>query len=295
MKGSDIENGFKVIGYEIRDFYSKNKAHIFTGLGIGGTIATGILSAKAGAKCARKIDKRRRELDRDLTFGEKAQLCWTDAILPISACALACFSDFKSDQINTKMIADRTTLLIASEQAYEKLSQKTRDVLGEKKAKQIRDEIVKEDVLQPGVITQEKLDNAPKTGNGKMYPFMDGYTGLLFWSNIDYLRCCELKLREMMSEIAPRNADYDYDDRKVGVPYSEWLSFLGFDRKVYSTQERKDIGWNKGFDKNGLDDDPIEFYTSAVEWEPGFAVTVIDWSKDPSDMKLGRLRKTSGL
>ena len=61
---NEITRGLELLGDRCSSFYEKNKAHIFTGIGIGGTIATGILSAQSGARGARKIDKKEKELGR---------------------------------------------------------------------------------------------------------------------------------------------------------------------------------------------------------------------------------------
>ena len=81
----------------------------------------------------------------------------------------------------------------------------------------------------------------------------------------------------------------------VGVPYREWLSYLGFSDKIANTPEREEKGWNKGFAKDGSGDDPIEYFRTTMEIEPGFAVTVINWEVDPTDMRHGRLLKSSGM
>jgi hypothetical protein len=290
-----ILDGFEIMKSRSRSFYAENKAHIFTALGITGTIATGVLSARDGAKSARKIDRKAIELGRQLTTKEKIQLCWMDYWDAVLAGGISCFSTFKSDMINTDEISKRTALLIASEKAYEKLSQKTREVLGEKKTQQIRDEIAKETVHDGTTITQEKLDNAPRIGNGELYPFVDEYSKFLFWSNLDYIDLCVMKLNKMMEETEPRNIVSDYYGQKKGVPYSEWLAMVGADPKQYNTPERKNAGWSKGFAEDGSDDDPIAYFRTTEEYRPGFAVTVIKWEKDPTDMTLGRLIKSSGV
>ena len=295
MKDNDVLSGLQMLGDRTRQFYDANKAHIFTGLGICGTIATGVLSAKDGAKAARKIDHKATELGRPLTTKEKIQLCWSEYWDAALAGGISCFSTLKSDLINTDIISKRTALLIASEKAYEKLSQKTKEVLGEKKATQVRDEIAKESVHDGETITQDKLDRAPRVGNGQLYPFLDEYSKILFWSNIDYIDLCIMKLNKMMEETKPRDLVNDYYQQKKGVPYSEWLAYIGVDPKEYNTPERKNSGWNKGFAPDGSDDDPIAYYRTTEEYRPGFAVTVITWEKDPTDMTLGRLIKSSGV
>ena len=289
--------GFKEIGRNIGGFCHQNKAHILTGLSVAGTLGCGVLSVRAGARSARKIDRREEELGRRLTPGEKMKLCGTDFIAPVASGVVAICGSIGSDVINTQTIARTNMALIASEKAYEALNRKTKEVLGEKKARQIKDEIVKEKAkeIEPMILSQNAFDHAPRTGEGAQYPYVDGYSTLPFWSNPDYLKCSLMKLQEMMRELKPRGDEFDYYDKIVGVAYSEWLSLIGYDRKVWDTPERRNAGWNKGFAVNGEDDDPIEYYMTPIEYSPGFAVTMLTWEKDPTDMKLGRLLKSNGM
>lgn len=293
MEGNYVIEGFKTVGDWTKTFYEKNKAHIFTGLGIGGTIATGILSARGGMKSARDIDREESRLGRPLDWKEKVGLTWKNYIYAGVAGLGTCFSDFKSDQINTRTIAERTTALILSEKAYEKLVTKTKEVLGEKKATQVKDAIVKEEAMPH--ISQEAFDAAPRIGNGALYPFMDGYSKILFWSNVDYIDLCIMKLQRMMKELEPRGGQRDYNDKIIGVPYSEWLSFIGVPEEEWNTPERRNKGWNRGYAADGDDDDPIEYTRTTFEYSPGFAVTVINWVSDPTDMKLGRILKSNAF
>lgn len=290
--------GFKEIGRDIGQFCANNKAHIFTGLSVAGTIATGVLSARSGARSARKIDKKEAELGRRLTPGEKMKLCGKDFIAPAASGIVSIFCGIGSDVINTQTIARTNIALVASERAYESLKHKTKEVLGEKKAQQVNNEIAKEKVdeaRQQGVLTMDSFQNAPRSGNGTLYPFVDTYSMLPFWSNIDYIALTVKNLNIMMSELGARGDEYDFNGKIIGVPYSEWLKSLHFDTKIWNTTERKEHGWNKGYDRNGIDDDPIEYITHPIEWEPGFAVTAIEWEERPKDMTLGRLLKSSGM
>ncbi len=159
MAENYVIEGTKAIGREIWKFGQDNKAHILTGLGVAGTITTGILSARSGARAARRIDQKERELNRRLTAKEKFCLCGKDFIAPAVAGTLAVVGTVGSDVINTKIIGERTALLIASEKAYDQLSRKTREVLGEKKARQVQDEVTKEKVIE----------QSPKDEEGKPY------------------------------------------------------------------------------------------------------------------------------
>jgi hypothetical protein len=304
MAVGKAQQSLMYLGGRFGEFYEANKPHIYTGIGIGGTVLTGILAAQSGARSARKIDRREKELGRRLTFLEKSKLCWTDAIAPVAVCAISGYSTFKVDRTLSAELAKRTTMLIASEKAYEKLSQKTKEVLGEKKAKQIQDEVVKDKVqtaVQNGVISIDDFNNAPRVGNGQLSMFVDEYTMLPFWSNIDYISLQVAELQNMMNDLAPRNPDNDYSNKEVGVHFTEWLHRIGYTNpdvqaRIVKTPERKHLGWNKGFaGKHGVDDDVIDFYRTPIEWSPGVSVTAIGFNTEPTDMRMGRLIKTSGL
>lgn len=287
--------GFKEIGKNIGQFCAENKAHILTGVSVVGTLGCGILSARAGARSARKIDRREAELERRLYPGEKLKLCGKDFIAPAASGILAVVGSIGSDVINTQTIARTNMALVASEKAYEALNRKTKEVLGEKKARTVKDEIAKEEITKPGAITQNDLDNAPRTGVGTQFIYRDGYSKLIMWSNPDYIMRQLSEMREMMRDLAPRGDEFDYYDKEVGIPYSEWLSRMGFSRDAWDSVERKSSGWNKGYSRDGEDDDPIECIFSSVEWKPGITINEIVWEKNPTNMKLGRLMKANGL
>lgn len=293
-----LADGFNEIGKCIGGFCGKNKAHILTGLGVAGTITTGVLSARSGAMAARRIDRREEELGRKLTGKEKTALCAKYFIAPGIAGTLSVLGTVGSDVINTKTIGIQNAALIASEQAYERLSRKTKEVLGEKKARQVEDEVAKEKIQEhggPALLTRDSFENAPRSGNGTLYPYVDDYSGLQFWTNPDHLALNIKCLREMMSEQGPRGDEYDYYDKIIGVAYSEFLKGQNFDKKVWNTKERKNHGWNKGFEPDGSGDDEIGYTTVPIEYEPGFAVMALHWLTDPTDMRLGRLIKSSGV
>ena len=298
MAENQILVGLKEAGRSFGEFCANNRAHIFTGMSVVGTVTTGVLSARGGARSARKIDRRKEELGRDLTGGEKLKLCGGEFIAPMISGAFAIGGAIGSDLVNTRDIARANIALIASEKAYEKLDRKTKEVLGEKKARQVKDEIAKEnmqEMKQSGVLSMDAFENAPKSGSGTLHRYIDDYSRLPFWSNPDYLAAHLKCLQEMMREQNPRGDSFDIYDKQVGVRYSEWLKGLNFPPQVYNAKAFKDFGWNRGFMADGGDDDPIEYFMTAEEYEPGISVMMITWEKTPADLSLGRLLKSNGM
>lgn len=291
-----LADAYSDIWKKVGVFCQNNKAHILTGVGVVGTVTTGVLSARSGARAARTIDRKEREIGRKLTGREKAALTGKFFIAPAIAGTLSMVGTVGSDVVNTKTIGIQNAALIASEEAYERLSRKTKEVLGEKKAKQVEDEVTKEKVAESGLaLTRASFENAPKVGNGTLTPFVDEYSMLPFWSNLDYIALTVKGMQDMMAEQKSRGDEYDYYDKEIGVPYSEWLKGIGYDRRVWDTPERRHHGWNKGFAEDGSEDDEICYQTVPIEYEPGFAVMALRWEKEPTDMRLGRLIKSSGV
>lgn len=283
----DLKEGYLLMGNWLNDWYDKNKAHFWTGVSMVGTVATAVASAKETGQIFRKHGD-----PKELPVKERMKVYATGYLKTAGLAGISMYGAGKSDHENGKIIAERTSLYLATRKAYDVMKKNIKEVVGEKKAQQVQDEAAKEQVRQ--TVTQQVVDQSPIIGRGDQV-FLDAYSGILFRSNIDYLRLCEAKLQNMMNELAARGDEFDYYDRKVGVPYSEWLSFIGVPQKDWNTPERKDHGWNKGFAKDGSDDDPICFYTTTTEYEEGKSCCVINWEKDPTDMKLGRLMKSSGL
>ena len=288
----DLKDGYLLMGDICNSWYEQNKAHFWTGVSMAGSALTAIASANDTARVFRKCRKEYGCDPKELPVKERLKLYAANYITTAGCLGTSIFGAVKSDRESTKIIAERTGLYLATRKSYDLLKKNLKEVVGEKKAQQVQDKAAEEKIER--VVTPERVADAPVFGRGDQL-FMDGYTEELLWSNIDFLRRCEMEMKEMMRELAPRNHEYDYYDNEVGVHYYEWLSKVGFPREKWNTKERKHVGWNKGFRKDGEDDDPISFYTVAKEYEPGKSCLVIEWEKDPSDMRLGRLIKSSGL
>lgn len=288
----ELKDSFLKGGEMADSWYQKNKSHFWTGMSMVGTLATAFASATDTNRIFRKSLKEHGCDPKELPMKKRLQLYATNYI-PTAVCAGASmFGAGKSDHESGKLIAERTSLYLVTRKSYDALKKNLAEAVGEKKAQKIQDKAVQEEAAK--TVTQERVDQAPTYGRGDQV-FLDEYSGIIFKSNIDYLRLCEAKLQNMMADLAPRNSETDYYDQPIGVRYMEWLAFIGVPKKEYNTPERRNNGWNKGFAKDGSDDDEIEFYTTPAEYEEGKSCLVINWRQDPTDMRLGRLIKGSEI
>lgn len=301
----DLKDGYLMLGNYANDWYAQNKPHFWTGVSMVGTIATAVSSASDTARIFRKARKEHGCDPSELPVKERLKLYAANYPTTAVCAGISIFGAGKSDLENGKIIAERTGLYLATKKGYDLLKKNLKEVVGEKKAQQVQDKVAEEKVqeaMAPTVFGQKSLlsvdmfENAPRSGHGQLFPWVDGYSMLPMWTNVDHVDMTIMKLNDMMHELKARGYDeFDYFDRPVGIPYSEWLSFQGYNKSVWNTPERKNHGWNKGFAKNGEDDDVIAYYRTTIEIAPGFPVCVMNWEKEPSDMRLGRLIKSSNL
>ena len=293
-----IGEGYKIMGQEAKNKIEKNRANIFTGVSVIGTIATGIVSAFAGAKSARQIDAKTAELQRPLTLKEKAKLCWKNFAAPVGTCVSASAGAITSRVIDAGDIARLTTDVTLFSKAYSELKKASSEVLSEKQQIEIKDKIAEKKIEQPN---PEKINRLPDPGGpGVTQLFVDNFSGIQFFSTMDKVRLAESKLREMMRELKPRSR-FGNTPTILGVPYREWLAFNGINVNNSNMYDRditiyKEYGWNKGYNDDGYDDDDsITFYASPGEtlYEgQQRSCYILVWEQDPVDMRLGDILKS---
>lgn len=296
-----VGEGFKVMGEDAKQRVADNRANIFTGVSVFGTIATAIVSAFGGAKSARQIDAKALELQRPLTTKEKAKLCWKNFLVPAGTVIGSSASAITSRVIDSGDIARLTTDVAVVTKAYNEFKKASNEVLTEKQQMEVKDKIAEEKIQK---LDPQKVNALQDPGGrGVTQLFVDNFSGIQFFSTMDKVRLAASKLREMMADTKPRNR-YGRSSVVLGVPYREWLSMIGIDSNTGSVFNRevslyKNYGWNKGFQDEGYnDDDQIEFYTSpgeTVYQGEDRSCYLIIWETDPSDMNLGDMLKSGKL
>lgn len=180
----------------------KYSPELLTGTAIVGLIGTTVMAYRCSPKAHAIIEKKREDEayieycgkinpDQDQVYEKKAKRRLvletvkelTPVLLPpviLGTATTACI--IGSNRISSKRIAVISTAYAISEKAVKELNLKMNDVLGEKKAKTIKDAIVK-----------DKLDKNPPpkdesqillTGNGDVL-CMDSFSGRYFRSNAE--------------------------------------------------------------------------------------------------------------
>lgn len=295
--------GYKMMGQEAKQKVIDNRANIFTGVSVVGTIASSVISAFAGAKSARQIDAKAAELQRPLTTKEKAKLVWKNFIGSAGATIGAGAGAITSRVIDRGDIVRLTTDVSRVAKAYSEFKKASNEVLTEKQQMEVKDKIAEKQREELTPATTNRITDITGGGPGVSQLFVDNFSGIKFFSTMDKVRLAESRLREMMTELKPRNR-FGLSTAMHGVRYSEWLSFIGFNISSGNPFDRditifKDYGWNKGYHEDGIDDDDsIAIYASPGETEYQGEMRscyILVWEDDPVDMKLGDVLKSGHI
>lgn len=207
MNLKDLSKYPKIFLKTAGTFMEKNSPTILTGLGVAGTVSTAVMAAKATPKAMdlllyaknKKYETQLAEfrenpnhqhlepvIDNNLTILETI-----GAVLPaygpsliMGTATIGCI--LGANYLNTKKMAALASLYSLSEATLRDYQAKTRELIGEKKAQAITDEVA-----------GEALNRAPwedgkaiQTGKGSTL-FFDPYSGRYFYNDYQVLRAAQ--------------------------------------------------------------------------------------------------------
>lgn len=166
----------------------KKSPAILSGLSVAGVLATAYYSYKAGTKAPDIFERRRRDLEDTRPGDREARKAVNKEavkdLLPVfgppilmGGSTIACA--ISSNTISTKRIKTLSAAYAISESAIKELNWKMVEVLGERKARQVKDEVVKGNLRHHEPIKESQIII---TGDGDVL-CLDSFTGAPFKSN----------------------------------------------------------------------------------------------------------------
>ncbi len=203
----------------------KHSPEILTGIGVAGFITSTVLAIKATPKAIILLDERKKEeklsKNTKLPVGEVVKTTWK-CYVPTVATATAATACVVGGQVSSlRRNAALAAAYSLSQSTLKTYQSKVIETIGEKKEKEIRDEIAKDQVRSNPIGTNEIII----AGDGKIKCF-DPISNRYFWSTIDHLRKTEIKLaKEVLTCMFVSLTDY-YDE--VGLSRTDISDDLGF-------------------------------------------------------------------
>ena len=204
---------------------SKHSPEILTGFGIAGMIATTVLSVRATPKALQLIEaeKERLELDEDdkLTAVEVVKVAWKPYIPAAIVCVTSIACVVGASSVNMRRNAALATAYKLSETAFSEYKEKVVETIGEKKEKNVRENVAK-DRIEKNPVSKNEVFITEK-GNTLCY---DPISGRYFKSDIDRIRKAENEINKMLNHEMYASLNDFYD--KIGLSSTSLGDELGW-------------------------------------------------------------------
>ena len=155
--------------------FKKHGPKILTGLGVAGLVTTTILAIEATPKAVRLIEEKKKEEHKEsLTKKETVSLVWKCyiptgvSLVASAACIMGAYSE------GARRNAALATAYSLTQSYLDDYRSKTKEVVGEKKEKQIQQSVA-EERMHKNPITPDMYQNIPGTGELCYDAYFDEY------------------------------------------------------------------------------------------------------------------------
>ena len=223
--------------HKVKFLLNENSTTLLTVAGVGGTIATAILTGRATFKAAELIDTEEKdrvyeakealgpeavEIEIEmLSKMDKIKLVWREYLPPVASGVLTITCIIVANKISSKKIAALTIAGGISERALQEYKDKVVEKLGEKKNTDIRDEIAQDRVNKHPVDSREII----LAGTGEVLCY-DMTTGRYFQSTVEEIKRAENKINsELLQHMAASLAEF-HD--LIGLPATSYTDSVGW-------------------------------------------------------------------
>lgn len=221
--------------------------------GCVGVVASTVLLVSETVHTTKEVINEEARRGEKLSKKDIFKLAWKRYIPGVSLEVLSLGSIIFGGCESVKRLNAATMAYAISDRAYKELSEETKEVLGEKKAQDIHDQISKKKI-DDNPLTSE--DMVIDTGNGSTLCY-DTISGRYFYSDIEILRRAENDLNRIL-----RSDMY--------LSLNDLYSAIG----LAGVKLGEDLGWN--IDKGYLD-----FRFSSMLTQDGRPCLVLDYSVGP--------------
>lgn len=203
----------------------KHSPEIFTGIGIAGIFITAALTTKATVKAVKLVDAEKHpepDLECELTKKDIVKTAWK-CYIPATGSAIlttACF--LAAHRVQHRRLTALATAYSLSEATFRDYQKKVVEKIGEKKEKEVQDEVAKEH------LDKRKTKDIIETGKGTTLCY-DVLTDRLFYHDIE-------KIRKAVNELNRRMRDEMY------ISLNEFYYAIGL--HPVSACIGDELGWN---------------------------------------------------
>lgn len=207
-------------------FITDNASSILTGVGVVGTVATAILSAKATMKaCAivheEELRMHEEEIPDAIETSEKVRMVWKAYVPPVIMGAATVGAIIGANRLSAQRAAALAAAYGLSEKRFSEYKEKVLEKVGPKKETEVRDEIAQ--------------DRVSKDNNSQVIVLTEGdvlcydmLTGRYFRSSVEKIRKAENKANQELIHHDSCSLSMFYDD--IGLPATSYTDEVGWNQ-----------------------------------------------------------------
>lgn len=211
---------------KMKGVVEKHAPEILLVTGIVSVVATAVLAARGATKAADILAKKKAESEEPIEKKEKVKV-YAESYCPAVATGIvAVGSMIGAHVINTNRIASLANAYALAEGSYKIYQEKVKEIVGDKKDGDIRDEVAKEKVAQ-NPMNESNVIVVNGTGDVWCY---DSYLNKYFQSSINKIQ----KAVNMANEVM-RSENY--------ISLNEFYDYLGLPPQG---EAGADLGWSAG-------------------------------------------------
>jgi hypothetical protein len=237
--------------HKARFLLENHSTTILSGVGVGGTVATAVLSSRASFKAARLIedtkvkqvaawhDGESDEPIHEFSKYELVKLTWMLYLPPVAAGVTTITAIVVANKISSKKIAALAVAGGISERALQEYKEKVVAKLGERQDQKVRDEIA-----QDRIHANPPSGEIILAGTGEVLCY-DMLTGRYFQSTVEEIKKAENEINhEMLNSMGVSLAEFHDKVGLPGTPYTDSVGWQGPDlvkvqfSTVMSTDQR---------------------------------------------------------
>lgn len=214
----------------------KHAPEILTGIGIAGVFTSFGMVVYATPKALKKVEEAKTEKEEEYPEEEFTRIdvikaAWTCYIPAGITCLAAVTCIISASAVNAKRNAALATAYTLSETALKEYQSKVTEKIGEKKEREIRDEIVADKVKKKKPDKTRRI----QAGKGNTLCF-DMYTGREFYSSMEELKQGEIEA----------NFQLIHENR---ISLNEYYYAIGLD----GVKGGRDVGWEMTSTNQGIE------------------------------------------
>lgn len=245
----------------IEEVVVKNAPAILTGVGVVGTLATAVLTARSTFKAAQVIDdarfaKRIKEKaeDAELTNQDKMQLTWKFFLLPAGVAVTTCAATIMAQHINAKRAAALIAGYAVIEGRYNDYVERAKEFMGVEEAEDLQERV---EGLNPEVEPKQMI-----IIEGSDVLMHEAWTGRTYRGNLESLKMAENDVNYKLQKEEGVSLNDIYD--RLGIPH---------------TSDSESFGWLGGEGPNHVK--RIKFNVKPIETDEGKPALSFDYDPSP--------------